>query len=55
MIIEVETTGPVTRVYLAGVDEDDVQTVAQDAVRTEEVGDVIYHSEGDYYEVIFNN
>lgn len=53
VIIDVDP-GRITRVYVAGA-EDDVETVAAEHIGTEERAiEVIYHPEGAVYEVVFD-
>lgn len=54
-IIEVEKTGPVTRVYVSALEEDDALDAAKEHLSTDALGEVVYHSEGAgaVFEVIF--
>lgn len=54
LIINIEETGSVTRVWVAGAgDEDDARKAAREALMTDVPAEVVYWSEGQTYEVIF--
>lgn len=54
MIIDIETTGPITRVWVAETDQDTAELAARDALGTAECPiDSIWWSEGKTWELMF--